>query len=676
MKRIKTVCPYCGCGCSYFLSVNDGKIAGVSPNKNHIISRGKLCIKGWQSAEFIDRPDRLTTPLIREGEGFREAGWDEALSLIADELSYCREKFGPDSIGIFSSAKCSNEENYLLQKFARAVIYTNNVDHCARLCHASTVAGLARAFGSGAMTNSIPDIAESDIIFIIGSNPGENHPLVASRIIQAVRERGAGIILADPRGIDLMPFVNVHMAQRPGTDVALINAMMHVILEEGLEDREFINSRTEGIEALEEKLKEYTPERAEPVTGVPADDIRKSARLYAGAGNACIIYAMGITQHSTGTDNVLSLANLAMLCGHIGKPGTGVNPLRGQNNVQGACDMGALPDVFPGYQKVDDPGTRKKFEEAWGRRLPETPGMTVIEMMNGVLTNDIRGMYFMGENPAVSDPDISHVIEALKALEFLAVQDIFLSETARFANVVLPAASYAEKMGTFTNTDRRVQVFYPAVEPPGEAKADWKIICEISSRMGYAMKYNSPAEIMEEIASLTPSYGGMSYDRLGPDGLQWPCTGREHPGTPILHTTKFTHGRGKFHAIDYLPPAEEPDEEYPFSLTTGRILFQFHTGTMTRRTPILEREYPEPYVEINPQDAEKLGVRNGWKVGVETRRGRIELNAAFKPEIKQGTIFIPFHFSEAAANRLTNPALDPVAGIPEYKACAAKVVRL
>lgn len=676
LSFIPTICPYCGAGCGLLLVVKDGSVVGTRPWPRHTISEGRLCIKGWNAHQFVHHQDRLKKPLIKDNGALREATWDEALSLIANKLEEIKDKDGPNAIALLSSAKCTNEENYLIQKFARAVISTNNVDHCARLCHAPTIAGLVTAFGSGAMTNSIADLEQADCIFVIGSDTTSQHPLIASRIVMA-EERGAKIIVADPRGIQLASLADVHLQQKPGSDVALLNGMMKVIIDRGLEDKEFIEGRTEGFEELAEMVQDYPLAKVESITGVPADDIEKAAVIYAEAESSAIIFAMGITQHTTGTDNVMSAANLAMLTGNVGKPGSGVNPLRGQNNVQGACDVGALPSVFPGYQAVADVEKRAKVAQVWGlTELPSQVGLTVVEMMNAAFEGKIKAMYIMGENPMVSDPDINHVRQSLESLDFLVVQDIFLSETAELADVVLPSACWAEREGTFTSTERGVQRIRKAVEPPGESKPDWEIVCELARVIGAGQlfPFASPGEIFDELRKVTPQYAGMTYDRLNqPDGLQWPCPDESHPGTPILHTQQFTRGRGKFTAVAYREPAEEPDSEYPYVLTTGRVMSQWHTGTMTRRSPALNNESPEGFVEVNPEDAKRLGIEDGDLVEVASRRGKIQTKALVTATIKPGVIFIPFHFAESAANVLTNPALDPVAKIPEFKVCAVAI---
>ncbi len=672
--EVRTVCPYCGCGCGLVLGVRAGRIVRVRGDRKNPVSRGSLCVKGRFGLDFVNSPDRLTRPLIRKEGKLVEAGWDEALDLVASTIGKIKTEHGPDAIGGLSSAKVTNEENYLFQRFMRAAVGTNNVDHCARLCHASTVAGLAKSFGSGAMTNSIGELGEADCILVTGSNTTEAHPIIALRIKEAVRLRGAKLIVADPRRIDLVRFAAFHLRQRSGTDVALYNAFANVIVTEGLQDERFVRDRTEDFDAFRGCVEEYTPERAEAITGVPADMIREAARIYAKAARSSIVYSMGITQHTTGVDNVLALANLAMLAGQIGKPSSGVNPLRGQNNVQGACDMGALPNVFSGYQQVADEALRRKFERAWGvPSLPSGPGLTVVEMIHAAEEGRIKALYVMGENPALSDPNSARTRRGLEALEFLVVQDIFLTETAKMAHVVLPAASFAEKDGTFTSTERRVQRVRAAFPPPGEAREDWRIICGLGSKLGHRMEYSGAGAILDEIAKVTPSYGGIGFGRIEDQGLAWPCPAPDHPGTPVLHLEKFTRGKGKFHAIPFREAAEMPDGQYPYLLTTGRLLYHYHTGTMTRRSPGLEEIAPPAPFEINPEDAAREGIRESDLVEVATRRGSVSVRAVVTDRVPKGTIFMPFHYHEAAANVLTNDALDPVAKIPEFKVCAASI---
>ncbi len=676
MEKIPSVCPYCGCGCGLYLHMHKGKLIGVSPSRNHPVNRGSLCVKGWNCHEFVQHPARLTHPLIRKKGVLKRTSWSEALDAVAHNLSRIQKSSGPDAIGVLSSAKCTNEENYLMMKFARAVIGTNNIDHCARLCHSSTVGGLASAFGSGAMTNSISEIADAKVLFVIGSNTTEQHPMIAMHMLDAVN-RGALLIVADPRRNMIAELAHIHLKHKSGTDVALLNSIMNVILNEGLVDVPFIRRRTENFDAFEKIITQYPPATGESITGVPAEDIRRAARIYAHENRSMLFFAMGITQHITGVDNVRACANLTMLTAHVGHAISGLNPLRGQNNVQGSCDMGALPEVYTGYQRVDDRNTRTFFSDAWGTDLPGKPGLTLMEMLNASLQNKINAMYIMGENPVLSDPDVNHTVLALKKLKFLAVQDIFMTETAQYADVVLPAVSFAEKEGTFTNTERRVQKIRKAVNPPGEAIPDWKIICELSKRMHYPMDYIAPHEIMEEIALLTPSYRGILHHRLDEGfGIQWPCPDVLHPGTPFLHRKKFARGLGSFIPVHYIPPDEQPDERFPLLLTTGRSYFQYHTGTMTRKTTTLEREQPECLVEISEKDAQLLHIRSRDMITVSSRRGSIEAIALVTDKTVQGTIFIPFHYYEASANKLTNPALDPYAKIPEYKVCAARVEKI
>lgn len=534
------------------------------------------------------------------------------------------------------------------------------------------MAGLATVFGSGAMTNSMPEIVNNDLIFVIGSNTTETHPIIGLKMKKAFR-RGAKLIVADPRKIPLVRFADLWLRHQPGTDVALLNSIMHVILKEGLEDKKFIEEHTEGFEQFRASLADFTPEVGEKITGVPKEKIIEAALLYARAERAGIYYTMGITQHTHGTDNVFSVANLAMMTGHLGREGVGVNPLRGQNNVQGASDMACAPNVFPGYQKVDLPEVREKFEKEWGVSLPGRPGLTATEMTGAAASGSLKAMFIMGENPVLSDPDMSHTVEALKNLEFLVVQDIFMTETAELADVVLPASCFAEKEGTFTNTERRVQRVRKAVNSPGDAREDSWIIAEISRRLGYEMKYASMEEVFREVGRVWQALAGISYGRIDKLGIQWPCPTPEHPGTPYLFKAGFPRGKGRFSVVNFRPSAELPDTEYPFILSTGRQLFQYHTGTMTRKTAAIETVAPHPYVEMNPEDAAALSIMDGQKVKVSSRRGGIEITAKVSERPLKGMVFIPFHFREAAANVLTNTAADPVCKIPEFKVCAVKV---
>jgi len=683
LKYVATTCPYCGTGCSFNLVVQDGKVVGTAPYRRSPVNEGKVCPKGTYAHEFVNSPDRLTKPLIKKDGKFVEATWDEAYDLIAQKF----KSYKPDEFAALASARVSNEENYLLMKFARGVMKSRHVDHCARLCHASTVAGLAAAFGSGAMTNSIGDIAESKCVFILGSNTFEQHPLIGRRVMQA-KKNGAKIIYADPRYTATAKQADLYMPFVSGTDVAILNGLMQEIIKNGWEDKEFVANRTKDFDKLKEVVMKdaYSLENVSKISGIPVGQLKQAAEWLGTAKPGAILYSMGITQHTVGVDNVKSVANIQMLLGNLGKPGSGVNALRGQNNVQGACDMGALPVVFTGYQKVIDEAAHKKFADAWGfpDGICEPKNGYEVTVMMDVLTDnpgELKCMYIMGENPMLSDPDINHVKHAIESLEFLVVQDIFLTETAELADVVLPAACYAERDGTQTSTERRVQMWRKAQDPPGEAKEDWKIISELAAKMGYAKQfpYQSAEEIFNEIAKVTPSYAGMNYERLGkPEALHWPCPAVDHPGTPILHREKFAHpdGLGVFTPIEWKPPAEVPDAEYPFVLTTGRVLWHWHTGTMTRRSATLDAEVPTGWIEINPEDAKALGIKDKETVRAITRRGSVEVPAKVTSDIMKGIMFMPFHFKECAANILTNNALDPIAKIPEFKACAVKVEKI
>jgi formate dehydrogenase alpha subunit len=541
------------------------------------------------------------------------------------------------------------------------------------------VAGLAATVGSGAMTNSIRDIPEADVLLVTGSNTTEAHPVLALQMKKAVRQKGTKLLLIDPREIELADFAHHHLRQKPGTDVALFNAMAHTIIAHGWVNETFVTERTEGFAELKTAVAGWTPERAAAITGVPSEQIVAAAQLYAQATSGMIFWAMGITQHTHGTDNVKALSNLALLTGHIGRPGTGLNPLRGQNNVQGACDMGGLVNVFPGYQPVTSDEARHKFAAGWEvpfASLNPTPGLTVTEVMDGVLDGRVKAIYIMGENPMLSDPNLTHVEEALRAVDFLVVQDIFLNETGALADIVLPAVSFAEKEGTFTSTERRVQLIRRALEPPGEARPDWQIITDLANRLGHDWHYDDPSMIFDELASLTPQYGGLSHQRLMKGGVQWPCPTPEHPGTQVLHAGKFARGLGLFCPVQFQPPVEEVDDEFPFILSTGRILFHWHGGTLSRRSPGLDSIAPEAEVEINPADAELSGISNGDWVRVESRRGKVLATAKLTGRSPIGTVFMTFHYAETAVNLLTIDAVDPTAKIPEYKVCAVKLEKM
>lgn len=670
-REVTTVCPYCGVGCMLKLLVKDDKIIGVLPAKGPG-NDNLLCVKGRFGLDFVHHPQRLNKPLVRKEGVLTEVSWEEALSYTAARLKEIKERYGAGALAGMSSAKCSNEENYLMQKFVRTCLGTNNVDNSARLCHASTISGLSEAFGSGAATNSIAEMDGVQVFFIIGSNTTETHPVISFRV-QEAKKRGAKVIVADPRRTDLAKKADVFLQQLPGTDTALLNGMLNIIIEEGLTDDSFIEKRTENFAEVKELVKKYTPDYVEQITGVSASEVIKAARMYGEAQRAAILYAMGITQHTSGTDNVRCIANLALATGNVGRESTGVYPLRGQNNVQGACDMAALPGYLPGYQKLTDETVRQKFARAWGVDISAEPGLDEMEMLDKAKEGELKGLYIMGENPMLSNPDLNSVESALKNLEFLVVQDIFLTETAALADVVLPGTSFAEKDGTYVNTERRVQMGQKAVSPPGESLPDWEIICRLSRAMDYPMNYSSPQEIMQEISSLTPSYAGINYERLITSGIQWPCPDTGHPGTPFLHNERFTRGKGSFGLADFQPPAELPDKDYPYIFVTGRHLYHYHTGTMSRRSYGLENIRPEAILEINQKTALDLGVADGDYVRVSSRRGEIRIKAKLTDRVPERIIFVPFHYKEAAANLLTNPAVDNKSGIPELKVCAARI---
>ena len=710
LKDVDSVCPYCGVGCALTYHVDEAANRVVyASGRAQPGSQERLCVKGRYGFDYTSHPDRLTRPLIRttypkgglssdvrgESDGtrrrgglvdtaalrahFREATWDEALDLVATRLSAIRATHGPGSLAGFGSAKCSNEEAYLFQKLVRAGWGTNNVDHCTRLCHASSVAALFEGIGTAAVTTTYGDIANSDVALLTGTNSASNHPVAATFFKEAAR-RGTKLIVVDPRETDLVEHADTFLRIKPGSDVSLYNGLMHVILAEGLEDAAFVAARTENLDALRTTVARYPPEVASRLCGIPADTIRDVARTIAKAKSMIVFWGMGISQHVHGTDNARCLIALCLLTGNVGKAGAGLHPLRGQNNVQGASDSGLIPMFYPDYQHVEAPGVREKFERAWGRPLDPKKGLTVVEIMKAALEHRVRGMYILGENPFMSDPNMNKVRKALTALDFLVVQDIFLTETAEFADVVLPASTALEKTGTYTNTDRRVQVGRPALLLPGEARADWRIICEISNRMGYPMAYGSPEEVFLELASLGHSLTGLDYRRLGESGKLYPCPDPEHTdGTVVMYgddspfPTKS--GRGKFVPAEVIPPDELPDAEYPFVLSTGRLLEHWHTGSMTRRAAALDAIEPEAFVELHPDDCRRLGVGEGDFVRVASRRGEVRVKVRPDAATQVGTVFMAFCFREAAANLLTTDALDPVGKIPEFKYCAVKVER-
>lgn len=680
IKYVPTICPYCGTGCGLNFVVKDDKIVGVEPYKRHPVNEGKVCPKGNFGYEFINREDRLTTPLIKENGEFREASWDEALDLVANKL---KEVSDDDSnkVGFYACARSPNENIYITQKLARVACGTQNVDHCARICHGPTVAGLATTFGSGAMTNGFDSIKEADYIFCIGSNNMEAHPLFGRKLIQA-QKNGAKLVVLDPRYTPTAKIADEYVQFKTGTDVALMNGMIKVIIDNDLQDDEFIKNRTKGFDELKETVQKYDLETVSEITHIAPEVIEELAIEYAKADKAAIVYSLGITEHSHGADNVMSTANLAMLTGNIGREGTGVNPLRGQNNVQGACDMGALPSDYVGYRKVADQETTDWFNEYYGTNLPAKPGLTLVEMMNAAHAGDLKVLYIHGEDPVLSDADIKHTKEALANLDMLIVQELFMTDTAQCADVVLPAAGWGEQEGTFTNGERRVQCLHKAQEPPEGAMLDWKIMEEIAVRMGVPREkfhYESAEEIFEEIRECAPIFAGMNRERLDtPEALHWPCPSVDDPCQPLMHKDKFAHpdGLGIFQALEHRGPVEVPDEEYPLLLTTTRVLFHYHAA-MTRRCKTLDNEVKTGFIEINTEDAKELGILNNEIVKASSRRGEIEIPARVTDDIKKGIVNIPMHFTECAANMLTNSdSFDPKCKMVELKACAIKVEKI
>ncbi len=696
-RTVRSTCPYCGVGCQVLLNVKNDHIFRIDAPFEAAPNYGRLCVKGRFGIDYVHHDSRLTTPLIRRTpqqpgqrtaatgpDDWRDATWEEAIEVAAAGLARIHQTYGPDSITANACAKATNEENYLHMRLMRGVLGTNNVDHCARLCHAGSVTGLQLAIGSSAMSNSIAEMPHLECFIVTGSNTTETHPVISTFLKQAISQNGATLIVVDPRQTEMTQFADLWLRQKPGTDVAVFNGMAHVIVKEKLYNDDFIGERTEGFSDYVESLEEKTPEWAEAISGVPAEDIRRAARMYAQAGRAAFYWGMGISQSTHGTNNTLTLTNLALMTGHVGKAGTGLNPLRGQNNVQGCSDSGGLPNVYTAYQKVTDADTRHKFEQHWfkgnGRHLPAEPGLTVTEMVDGILTDRVKGWWVMGENPMMSEPNMRHAQEAIEQLEFFVAQDIFFNETNVYADVILPAAAFAEKDGTFTNSDRRVQRVRQAVPPAGQARPDWQIICDLARRIeeklgltSLGWDYSHPAEIWEEMRQLTPDFGGIDYPRLEREGgVHWPCPDFDHPGTPYLFADEFPSGRGKFYAVDYETESELPDVDYPFTLSTGRVLYHWHGGTMTRPSA-LNNIWPECTVEMHPNDSARLSLKTGDWVDVSSRRGRITARLLVTGRSPEGVVFIPFHFAEAAANVLTDNRLDKRAKIPDYKVCGVKI---
>ncbi len=697
-RTVDSVCPYCGVGCQLTYHISDERIVKVEGRQGPA-NQGRLCVKGRYGFDYVHHPHRLTRPLIRLTDApkhkdaaiepgnwqsvFREATWEEALSVAAAGLLRVRDRApapgrggGPGALAGFGSAKGSNEEAYLFQKLVRTGFGSNNVDHCTRLCHASSVAALMEGVNSGAVSNPVNDVAHADVIFVIGANPTVNHPVAATWIKNAVR-RGATLIVADPRRTELARHAKHVLQFRPDTDVALLNAMLHVIVTENRVNEDFVRDRTSGFEALRDRVRAYSPENMAPVCGIDAQTIRTVARAYADSPASMILWGMGVSQHVHGTDNARCLIALAMVTGQIGRSGTGLHPLRGQNNVQGASDSGLIPMVFPDYQRVDNPTARARFEAAWKTPLDPRPGLTVVEIIDAARRGDIRAMYVMGENPAMSDPDTDHAREALASLEHLVVQDIFLTETAWFADVVLPASAWPEKDGTATNTDRMVQLGRQALEPPGQARADLWIINALACRLGLDWQYHHPRDVFNEMRTVMDSIAGITWERLERESsVTYPCVSEGEPGEPIIFKDRFptADGRAKLVPADLIAADEQPDDQYPLVLITGRQLEHWHTGAMTRRAGVLDAIEPEPTATMHPLTIDALGTREGELVTVSSRRGSISLYARADAGTPRDAVFIPFCYYEAAANRLTNPALDPIGKIPEFKYCAVRVV--
>jgi formate dehydrogenase alpha subunit len=683
-KRVRTTCPYCGVGCQLDLLVQEGKIVRADGAEEVMPNDGRLCVKGRFGYDFVHSSDRLTHPLVRENGGFREAAWEEALDRAAAGLLAIKERHGAGALAGYSSAKCTNEENYLFQKLVRVAFGTNNVDYCTRLCHASTVTGMLRAIGDGAGSNSIQDFETTDCLMVVGNNIIETHPVTATYVKRG-RARGQRIIVVDPRETPLVRYADVWLQPRLGTDVALMNGLIRAVIEGGWIDEDFITRRVSGgmeaFRALARLAEKYTPEYTESITGVPSALLAQAARIYATSATAMIATGMGMSQQTTGTHNIFCLINLMLITGKIGRERCGMDPPRGQNNVQGATDVGASPLYYPGYIPASDEANRRKVAEVWGvpfDELPSAPGLTTVEIIKAAASKKIRGMLIMGENPLLTDPNSSHAEEALRGLEFLVVQDIFLTETARLADVVLPAASFAEKDGTFANSDRRVIRVRRAVEPPGEAREDLVILPEIARRMGRPIgAYDSASEVFDEIARVAPIMAGMDYSRLEADGIQWPCPSRDHPGTATLFKERFNtpDGLARLNPVDYEPQSEQADGDYPFLLNTGRILYQYHSCTMSRRSPPLVEYANQAFVLMHPADAERLGLAEEEMVRITSRRGSIRARLRRATGVAEGELFMPFHYSEAPVNMLTRDELDPFSKIAPFKLSACRIER-
>jgi formate dehydrogenase major subunit len=676
-RDVTTTCGYCGVGCSLDVHVRDDAVAAITPTHGAAVNRGHACVKGRFAHGFTRARDRLTRPLMRRNGRLEETSWDEALAFAGGELRRIVEEHGPDAVAAISSSRSTNEDNYLMQKLMRVAVGSNNVDNCSRLCHAPSAAGLVASLGMSGGSHSFDDFDRADCFLLAGSNPTEAHPVVGARIKQRVIH-GARLVVVDPRRIEMTEYADVHLQGRPGSNVAVFNGLAHVLLEEGYADEDFLRARVDGLEELREVLRDYSPEAVEGISGVPADRLVSAARLYGEASCGSIVYGLGITEHAHGTDGVRTLTNLAILTGNVGtQAGGGVNPLRGQNNVQGASDIGALPDLLPGYQKVSDEAAARRFEEAWGVEIKRAPGLRIPAMFDAALNGQLKALYVFGEDIAQTDPDTKRVVAAMDACEIVISQEIFLSRTAERADVVLPGASFLEKEGTFVNFDRRFQRVRPALDPPGEAMTDFEVINAVAEAMGRDLGCPTPTAAMDELASLAPLYAGISHERLDREGpLHWPCRSPEDEGEAVLYLGSFAtpNGRAQLHVKPYLPPGEQPDAEYPFVLVTGRRLVHYNAGTMTRRTDNLVL-LPEERLEIHPSDAERLGVGDGDGVEVESRRAAISLSADVTERVAPGELFMGFHFPEALANALTSDATDEVTSCPEYKVTAVRVQR-
>ena len=688
-KQVHSVCPYCGVGCQLTYHIADNRILFVE-GRDGPANNNRLCVKGRYGFDYVSHRQRLTVPLIRRDDApkqaemdmdfdnplrdFREASWEEALDRAAGGLAAIRNTRGPSALAGFGSAKGSNEEAYLFQKLVRTGFETNNVDHCTRLCHASSVAALLQMIGSGAVSNPVADVSEAEVVVLIGSNPTENHPVAATFFKNAARA-GKTLIVMDPRRTPIARHADHVLQFKPDTDVAMLNAIMHSVVQQGLVDDDFINRRTEGYEALKEQLADYSPESMEPICGIPAETLHEVARIFAKASGAMIFWGMGVSQHVHGTDNARCLINLALITGQIGRPGTGLHPLRGQNNVQGASDVGLIPMVYPDYQRVDNTEVRKKFEALWGQPLDPKPGLTVVEIMHAIHDGQIRGMYVMGENPAMSDPNLNHTRAALAALDHLVVQDIFMTETAHYADVILPASAFPEKTGTFTNTDRRVQLGRQALDSPGEAWQDLAIIIEMARLLGLDWNYSGPREVFNEMRQAMPSIAGITWDRLEAESaVTYPCEQEGDPGDEVIFTEQFPRDGGKALLVpaSFRNADELPDQDYPLVLITGRQLEHWHTGAMTRRARVLDAIEPEAVATLHPAQMAAIGVQPGDAIRLRSRRGEVVVRARTDNGLREGQVFLPFCYHEAAANLLTNEALDPDGKIPEFKFCAVQ----